>query len=76
MTIASSLPLQHPAQRSASAAQALHDDIRVKWSKFTDREIGAFKDTDDLVSQVASRYTLDREQAIGDVEALLNGRQI
>ena len=44
--------------------------------QFTDREVGAFKDTDDLVSQVASRYTLDREQAIGDVEALLNGRQI
>jgi hypothetical protein len=54
----------------------LHDDIRAQWSKFSDFEIGALKDTDDLITQVASHYTLDREQAQGDVAALLKGRQV
>ena len=70
------LPLPHLAQRSAAATQDLHDDIRARWSKFSDREIGALKDVDDLVNQVTTRYTLDHEQARGDVAALLNGRQI
>jgi hypothetical protein len=64
------------AQKSAEAAQTLHDDIRARWSKFSDFEVGALKDTDDLITQVASRYKLDREQARGDVAALLKGRQV
>jgi coenzyme PQQ synthesis protein D (PqqD) len=38
--------------------------------------VGALKDDDDLVAEVASRYTLDREQAQSDVAALLKGRRI
>jgi hypothetical protein len=76
MAIANNRPLPEFSQKSAEAAQTLHDDIRAKWNKFSDFEVGALKDTDDLVTQVSSRYTLDREQAQGDVAALLNGRQL
>lgn len=76
MATANHQPLPNLSQKSAEAAQALHDDIRTRWSKFSDFEIGALKDNNDLITQVASRYTLDREQAQGDVAALLKGRQV
>jgi prophage DNA circulation protein len=64
------------AQKSAEAVQALHDDIRARWSKLSDFEVGALADTDDLVTQVARLYTLDREQVQTDVSALLDGRSV
>ena len=63
-------------QKSDEAAQALHDDIRARWNKLSDFDIGALADTDDLVEQVARLYTLDREQVKGDVATLLNGRSV
>jgi hypothetical protein len=64
------------AQRSAQETQTLHDDIRARWSKLSDYDVGALKDADDLMTQVATRYTLDAEQARADVVALLQGRKI
>jgi hypothetical protein len=34
----------------------------------------ALKGKDDLVSRVRAKYGLDKEQALGDVDALLKGR--
>lgn len=64
------------SQRSALAAQSLHDDIRDRWSKLTDFEVGALRDTDDLVDRVVRLYTLDREQVRRDVDLLLDGRSV
>jgi len=64
------------AQQSAEATQALHDDIRNRWSRLTDREVGALKDTDDLVTKVAGLYGLPRATVQSDVTALLRGRTI
>ena len=64
------------AQQSAEATQALHDDIRNRWSRLTDREVGALKDTDDLVIKVAGLYGLPRATAQSDVNDLLRGRTI
>ena len=51
-------------------------DIRAKWGKFSEDELGALKSNDDLVTQIAAKYSLDKTQASQDVDAVLKGRQI
>jgi hypothetical protein len=50
------------------------DEIHVRWEKFSENELAALKGKDDLVTQVQSRYSLDKAQAQKDVDALLKGR--
>jgi uncharacterized protein YjbJ (UPF0337 family) len=50
------------------------NELHTKWGKFSEQELSALKDKDDLVSQVQSRYGLNKEQALRDVDALLKGR--
>jgi uncharacterized protein YjbJ (UPF0337 family) len=50
------------------------NEIQAKWGKFSDQDLAALKGKEDLVSQVQSRYKLDRAQAQKDVDTLLNGR--
>lgn len=52
------------------------NDIRAKWGKFSEDELGRLSSNDDLVTEIASRYNIDRAQAQGDVDAMLQGRQI
>jgi hypothetical protein len=63
-------------QRSAEAVQTLHDDIRGKWDKLSDLEVGSLTDGDDLVNQVVRLYSLDRASAQREVLALLDGRTV
>ncbi len=51
-------------------------DIRAKWGKFSEDELGALKSNDDLVAQIVAKYSLDKAQAFRDVDAVLKGRQI
>jgi hypothetical protein len=68
------------AQATATPAQAngsgMRAEIAQKWSKFTDQEVTALKNKDDLVSQVQSKYQLDKTQAQKDVDAFAKGRQL
>ena len=73
MAIVTSFPL---GQQSAEATQALHDDIRNRWSRLTDRDVGALKDNDDLVNKVVGLYGLPRATAQSDVTALLKARTL
>ena len=67
---------------AAASAQAANDkklllqDIRVKWGKFTEQELGDLKSNDDLVTQLAARYGLEKDAAQRDVDAMLKGRNI
>ena len=61
---------------SADAKKILLTDIRGKWGKFSEQELGALKNNDDLVSQVVTKYSLDKTQAQSDVDAVMKGRQI
>ena len=63
-------------QSSAGAAQVLHDDIRDKWDKLSDFEVGHLTSADDLVTQVVRLYSVERTAAQREVVALLNGRAI
>ena len=61
---------------AAESKQILLNDIGAKWNKFSEQELGALKDRDDLVTQVVAKYSLDKAQAQRDVDAVMKGRQI
>lgn len=53
---------------------ALSKDIHAKWNKFSETDAAAFKSSDDLVTQVVSKYGMDKAIAQRDVDTLLKGR--
>jgi hypothetical protein len=64
------------SENSAETKQILLKDIGAKWSKFSQQELGALKNKDDLVTQVVAKYSIDKAQAQRDVDAVMKGRQI
>ena len=56
--------------------QAVIKDICAKWSKFSEQDVSALKGKSDLVTQVASKYSMPQSQAQTEVDALLKGRQV
>ncbi len=60
----------------AENKKTLLKDIGTKWNKFSEQELGALKNRDDLVNQVVSKYSLDKAQAQRDVDTVMKGRQI
>ena len=63
-------------QSTAEAKQIILKEIGSKWGKFSEQELSALKDRDDLVTQVVAKYGLEKSQAQRDVDALMKGRQI
>jgi predicted Mrr-cat superfamily restriction endonuclease len=63
-------------QVSAESKKAVLKDIRAKWGKFSEQDLSAIKDKDDLVTQIVAKYSLDKGQVQRDVEGLLKGREI
>lgn len=61
---------------SAEARQIILKEISSKWGKFSDQDLSALKSKDDLVTQVSSKYSLDKAQAQRDVDALMKGRSL
>lgn len=68
--------VQPAAASPQSAPTGMRGDIQAKWDKFSATEIAAIKDKDDLVSQVQTKYSLDKSQAQRDVDAFAKGRQL
>jgi hypothetical protein len=64
------------AGNPAEAKQFLLKDIGAKWTKFSEQELGALKNKDDLVTKVVAKYSIDKAQAQRDVDAVMKGRQI
>ena len=60
----------------AEAKQILLKDISSRWGKFSEQELGALKNKDDLVTQIVAKYSIDKTQAQSDVDAVMKGRQI
>jgi hypothetical protein len=55
--------------------QMIRKDIKAKWDKFSDQDLMALENRDDLVSQVVAKYGLEKLQVQRDVDALLKGRE-
>jgi hypothetical protein len=64
------------AGTAAETKEIVFNEIRTKWGKFSDEDLSALKDNNDLVRQLAAKYGIENTQAQRDVDALLNGRRI
>jgi hypothetical protein len=63
-----------PTSGAPEGKQLLMNDIASKWSKFSETEIAALKNRDELVTGVQSKYSLDAGQAGREVDGVLKGR--
>ncbi|MBI4274016.1 MAG: hypothetical protein HY659_04885 [Rhizobiales bacterium] len=61
---------------AAETKQIILKEIGAKWGKFSEQDLSSLKGKDDLVTQVASKYSLDKVQAQRDVDALMKGRSL
>ena len=64
------------AGKSPEIKQLLLKDIGARWDKFSEQELGALKNKDDLVTQVVAKYSIGKTRAQRDVDAVMKGRQI
>ena len=69
------MSMNQPGSTSGSNT-GMRSEIQAKWGKFTTQEIAALKTKDDLVTQVQTKYALDKPQAQRDVDAFAKGRQL
>ena len=51
-------------------------DIRTTWGKFSEDDLTRLRSNDELVTEIANRYNIDKAQAQRDVDAMMRGRQI
>ena len=58
----------------SQAKRIILNDILTRWGKFSEDELESLVDNDDLVSQIADKYGIDRTQAQSDVDAVMLGR--
>jgi hypothetical protein len=64
------------SEHGANAKKLLLQDIRVKWGKFSEQELGALQSNEDLVDQLVAKYGLAKEAAKRDADAMLKGRNL
>jgi hypothetical protein len=64
------------AGTAAETKEIVFGEIRTRWGKFSEDDLSALKDNNDLVRQLAAKYGIESAQAQRDVDALLNGRRI
>jgi hypothetical protein len=76
MTNVASNTSQRKAGTAAETKETVFKEIRTTWGKFSEEDLSALKNTNDLVTQLAAKYGIENTQAQRDVDALLNGRQI
>ena len=60
--------------KATEASATLGKDIRAKWDKFSEIEVGALKSEDDLVNQLVTKYSLDKTQAETQAKTVVAGR--
>jgi division protein CdvB (Snf7/Vps24/ESCRT-III family) len=64
------------AATPTEARQIVLKEVGAKWGKFSEQDLAALKDKDDLVSQIVTKYSIEKGQAQSEVNALLKGRAI
>jgi hypothetical protein len=64
------------AAAAASAKKALLKEVGAKWRKFSETELSRFSTKDEVVTQVAALYRLDKARALVEVDALFKGRHL
>jgi anaerobic selenocysteine-containing dehydrogenase len=63
------------ATAKSETRQIVIKEIEATWGKFSEQDLSALKNKDDLVTQLVAKYGREKSQAQRDVDALLKGRQ-
>ena len=74
--VASAAASPAKSETATETRQIILKEIGAKWGKFSEQELSAFKNKDEVVTQVVAKYGLDKAQAQRDVDSLMKGRQI
>lgn len=64
------------AARRAAQSAGMRGEIAQRWGKISGAEIAALKDINALIAKVQSKYKMERDQAVSDVDTFANGRQL
>jgi predicted Mrr-cat superfamily restriction endonuclease len=64
------------ATAKSETRQFVLKEIEATWGKFSEQDLSALKNKDDLVTQLVAKYGREKSQAQRDVDALLKGRQL
>jgi len=51
-------------------------EISAKWGKFSEQDLSALKNRDDVVTQIVAKYGFEKQQVQSDVDSLMKGRHI
>ncbi len=54
----------------------MRNEVQKRWDKFSATDVAALKDKDDLISQVQTRYSIEKTQAVRDVDAFAKRRSL
>lgn len=63
------------ASAKSETRQIVLKEIETTWGKFSEQDLSALKNKDDLVTQLVAKYGREKSQAQQDVDALLKGRK-
>jgi len=72
----SNAPANHDSSPQDIERNEVLNAIGSKWSKFSKHELSMLKTNDELVSQIVSKYGLERLAAQRDVHTLMAGRNL
>jgi hypothetical protein len=61
---------------SADIRQSVRREVGARWDRFSQQELSALANRDDLVREVVSRYGVEQSEAQRDVDSVLKGRRI
>ncbi|HWF95143.1 MAG TPA: hypothetical protein VG291_09330 [Xanthobacteraceae bacterium] len=60
----------------AEASRTVRREVGAKWGKFSEQDLSALRDRDDLVQKIVSRYGIETSEAQRDVDLVLKGHHI
>jgi hypothetical protein len=72
---APSSPTAQP-ENAAETRKIVLKEIGAKWGKFSEQDLSALKNNDDVVTQIVAKYGLEKQQVQNDVDSLMKGRHI
>jgi hypothetical protein len=76
MTNAAPSPAAARPENAAETRKIVLKEIGAKWGKFSEQDLSALKNKDDVVTQIVAKYGLEKQQVQSDVDSLMKGRHI
>jgi hypothetical protein len=63
-------------ENAAETRKIVLKEISAKWGKFSEQDLSALKNRDDVVTQIVAKYGFEKQQVESDVDSLMKGRHI